>query len=166
MSTLPPPFPLLLSSVAGPAVGQTGEKPGETSQARPEPLGPPLCLLRGALLLPLGPRHAGRPLRPLPPGSAGGHRLHAGACGGLGRSGQPVAAAPGQALCDRCVFRTGHGLLPVLPGGAAVGDLGLSAPPAAGTFERETLQGLRQTVGGRLETLSFTEGVWRNVLCV
>lgn len=149
----PPPF-LYLSSSAGPAVGQTGEEPGETSQAGPEPLGPALRLLCGALLLPLGPRHAGRPVRPLPSGSAGGHRLHEGARGGLGRSGQPVSAAAGQALCDRCVFRTGHGLLPILPGGAAVGDVGLSAPPAAGAFERETLQGLLWTVGGRLETLS------------
>lgn len=104
---------LPFSSAVGPAAGQSCEDPGQTPQARSEPLGHPLRLLRGALLLPLGPCHEGRPVRPLPPRPAGGHGLHAGPRGGLGCSGEPVAAASCQALCDRCVLWTGDGLLPV-----------------------------------------------------
>lgn len=94
---------------------------------------------------------------PLPPSPAGGHGLHAGPSGGLGRSGEPFQAAACQTLCGRCGLWLGYGLLPVQSGGEAVGDLGLSAGPAAHATERETQQGLWWTLDGRLETLGLLE---------
>lgn len=120
----------LHSSVVGPAVGQSCEDPGQTSQACPEPLRHPLYLLRGALLLPLRPRYTGGHVCAVPPGPAGGHGLHAGPGGGLGHSGEPVPAAACQTLCDRCGLWLGDGLLPVQSCGNAMGDLGLPAGPA------------------------------------
>lgn len=145
------------SSVVGPAVGQSGEDGGQTPQARSEPLRHPLHLLLGTLLLPLGPRHTGGHVCPLPPGTAGGHGLHAGPRAGLGRCGEPLPPAARQTVCDRCGLWLGHGLLSVQCGGEVVGDLGLPAGPAAGAAEPETQQGLRGTLDGRLETLVLLE---------
>lgn len=93
----------------------------------------------------------------VPSGPAGGHSLHAGPGGGLGRPGEPVPATSGQTLCDRCWLWLGHGLLPIQSSGKAVGDLGLPAGrPALGT-ERETQQGLWWTLDSRLETLGLVE---------
>lgn len=141
------------SSGFGPAACQSREDSGQAPTAFPEPLRHPLHLLHGALLLPLGPRFKGGHVRPLFPRPAGGHGLHAGPGRGLGPLGQPVSAAACQTVRDRCGLWFGHGLLPVQPGGKAVGDLGLPAGPAAHAAERETQQGLCWTLAHRLETL-------------
>lgn len=99
-------------------------------------------------------------MRPVPPRPAGGHSLHAGFGGGMGRSGQPVPAAACSTLCDGCGLWLGNGLLPVQPGGEAVVDLGLPPGHNAYEAERETQQGLWWTVDGILDTLGFV------VLCV
>ena len=120
------------SSAAGPPAGPSGEEVCSPPGPATDPLWHLLLLLRGALLFPVGPRVAGRPLRPLHPGAAGGHHGHAGAGAGLGGGRGPVPPAAGQTLRDGRGLRAGNGLLPVRRGGEAVGDTGTPAGTPAG----------------------------------
>lgn len=134
------------SSAVGSALGQSCEDSGQTSKACPESLWHPLILLCRALLLPFRPCHTGSHVCPVPPSSAGGHRLHTDPGDNMGCSGEPIPAAACQTLCDRCGLWLGYGLLPVELGRKVSHDLGLSAGPTVHAAVRDTHQVLRWTL--------------------
>lgn len=114
----------------GPGVHRQGS--GAAAPPGAQPHGHVRHLLRGRLLLPLGPRHPRRHVRPLPaqPPGAGCPTQGAGAAVGGHRGAEPRAAGPPQ--CDGRDVWLLDGLLAVQPGGDAV-DLASGLARAAGT---------------------------------
>lgn len=94
---------------------------------------------------------------PVPSHPAGGHNLHAGAGGWMGRPGEPLPATSCPTICNRCGLWFGYGILPIQHSREVVGDLGLPAGPTAHEAARETQQGLWWTLDGRVETLVLVE---------
>lgn len=116
----------------GPDPGHHRQGVGATPSAGTQPHGHVCHLLRGPLLLPLGPRHPRRHVWAVPAGPPGAGRSAEGPGPAVGRPGgaEPRDAGPPQR--DRRGVRLRDGLLPVQPGGGAVA---LASDPAgaAGT---------------------------------
>nr|XP_023650441.1 phospholipid phosphatase 6 isoform X1 [Paramormyrops kingsleyae] len=121
---------LLLLRVAhpGPGPGCCGEGHRAPAAALPQPDGHVRHLLGGPLLVPVGPRHTGRPVCPLPAGAPCASSAAASACAALGRHRGPLPRAAGAPQRHGRGLRLRDGLLPVQPGGGAVGLAGRATP--------------------------------------
>ena len=121
------PMPLYHSTCHGPGPSCCGEVCGAPPASFPQPHGHVRHLLRGPLLLPLGPRYPSSYVRPLPAGPPGAGRPSARSGAAVGCPGGFLPRAAGQAQCHRRAVWLRHGLLPVQPGGDAVGLTGWAA---------------------------------------
>lgn len=148
-------------SAAGPGPGVHCQSGGAAAPPGTQPHGHVCHLLRGHVLLPIGPRHPRRHVRPLPaqPPGAGRPAQGPGAAVGGHRGAEPRAAGPAQ-RDGRDVWLL-DGLLAVQPGGDAV-DLASGLAGAAGTARLMNYPGLGGAgrEGLLLNGLSACAPVW------